>query len=69
MVKIEKKHCQVVGEAMYGERAVDHEVLDSIEVLSQRLSDLTKVNPAFENIGFSPYVQEMAKNRKAVALC
>jgi len=65
MIESDSKHYQIVEKSLAGDRAVDEQTFDSLEVLSERLEHLKKVDRIFDGVTFSPQVMDLkARNRE-----
>jgi len=65
MIESDSKHYQIVEKSLAGDRVVDEQTFDSLEVLSERLEHLKKVDRIFDGVTFSPQVMDLkARNRE-----
>jgi hypothetical protein len=62
------RHCQIVGESLMGERAVDEQTCASMAILAERLERLKQSIDLFAGVAFSPYVQKMKRHAEAVMM-
>lgn len=69
MNEVESNHCQIVGQGLAGERAVDEQTFASLAVLGERLRRLRKLDEAFEKVTFSDAARELAKQKNVIAVC
>jgi hypothetical protein len=69
MIGMESRHCQIVTETLNGTRPADNQSLASMEILSQRLEKLQKLNKAFAKIELSSQAKELMKQKSALAVC
>ncbi len=68
MIGMDLNHCQIVGKGLAGERAVDEQTLASLEILTERLERLKKLDKAFSCIEFSSAVEKLKSRRNTVAV-
>lgn len=68
MIGMDLNHCQIVEQGLTGERAVDEQTLASLEILSERLERLKKLDKAFSCIKFSSAVKKLKVCRNIVAV-
>jgi aspartyl/asparaginyl-tRNA synthetase len=68
MIGMDLNHCQVVGKGLTGKRAVDEQTLASLEILTERLERLKKLDKTFSRIEFSSAVEKLKSRRNAVAV-
>ncbi len=69
MNEMESNHCQIVGQSLAGERAVDEQTFTSLAVLGERLGRLRKLDEAFEKVTFSDAARKLAKQKNVMAVC
>ena len=60
MIGTDLNHCQIVSESLAGARAVDEQALAALAVLTDRLTRLKKMNPAFAGVTLSTYAESLA---------
>ncbi len=65
---MEANHCKILEQSLNGERKVDEQTFDSLEILGERLERLKKNSLFFGKISFSPAVEQLAKSRHAMAV-
>jgi hypothetical protein len=68
MIGMDLNHCRIVEKGLTGERAVDEQTFASLEILTERLERLKKLDKVFSSIGFSPAVKKLKARRNAVAV-
>jgi hypothetical protein len=68
MVGMDLNHYRIVEQGLTGERAVDEQTLASLEVLTERLERLKKLDKAFAGVEFSSAVRKLKARRDAVAV-
>ncbi|MFA5238207.1 MAG: hypothetical protein WC476_00685 [Phycisphaerae bacterium] len=68
MIGMDLNHCRIVEKGLTGERAVDEQTLASLEILSERLDRLKKLDSMFSGIEFSSAVRNLKARRNAVAV-
>ncbi len=68
MIGMDLNHCQIVRRCLSGEKAVDEQVLTSLEILAERLERLQKLGSAFSGIEFSSAVKQLKTRRNAIAV-
>ena len=68
MIESDSKHYQIVEKSLAGDRAVDEQTFDSLEVLSERLEHLKKVDRIFDGVTFSPQVMDLKARNREVAV-
>lgn len=69
MNRTESRHCQIVTETLNGTRPNDQRSLQSLEILSQRLERLKKLDKSFVKIELSPHAKQLLKKNTALAVC
>jgi len=65
---MDSNHCQIVEKSLTGERAVDEQTLASLEILTERLERLKKLDGLFSGIEFSSAVEKLKTRKNAVAV-
>jgi hypothetical protein len=68
MIGMDLNHYQIVEQGLTGERAVDEQTLASVEILSERLDRLKKLDKIFSGIEFSSVVKKLKSRRNIVAV-
>jgi hypothetical protein len=68
MVGMDLNHYRIVEQGLTGERAVDEQTLASLEILTERLERLKKLDKVFSGIEFSSAVRRLKARRDAVAV-
>ena len=68
MLGMDSNYYQVVKDALAGERAIDEQALTAVEILRDRLERLKKADRSFAGVVFSPFVQQLAKRQKKLAV-
>jgi len=68
MIGMDLNHCRIVERGLTGERAVDEQTLTSLEILTERLERLKKLDSIFSGIEFSSAVRNLKARRNAVAV-
>ena len=68
MIESDSNHCQIVGNSLTGDRAVDEQTFASLEILSERLGRLKNNDKIFDGVTFSPEVMELKARNRAVAV-
>ncbi len=68
MVGMDLNHYRIVEQGLTGERAVDEQTLASLEILTERLERLKKLDKVFAGVGFSSAVRKLKARRDAVAV-
>jgi len=68
MIEVDSNHCQIVKDSISGKRAVDEQTFASLTILGERLERLKKLDNIFDSVAFSPAVEKLKKQRKAVAI-
>ena len=69
MIGTDLNHCQIVNESINSERCIDEQTFASLAILSERLEGLKKASPAFASVSFSPALENLAKQKKTMAVC
>ncbi|MDD5326309.1 MAG: hypothetical protein PHY02_00660 [Phycisphaerae bacterium] len=68
MIGMDLNHCRIVEKTLTGESAVDEQTLASLEILTERLDRLKKLDSIFSGIEFSSAVRNLKTRRNAVAV-
>lgn len=68
MIGMDLNHCQIVEKGLTGEREVDEQTFVSLEILTERLERLKKLDKLFSSIDFSSAVEKLKTRRNAVAV-
>ncbi len=68
MIGMDLNHCQIVEKSLAGKRAVDEKTLASLEILTERLERLRKLDKSFANIEFSSAVERLKGRKNKVAV-
>ena len=68
MIDMDWDYCHIVSDALAGVRPVDAKALESMEVLTDRLAHLHKVDSRFSGISFSPMAEQMSVQARALAV-
>ncbi len=68
MIESDSKHYQIVEKSLAGDRAIDEKTFASLEVLSERLEHLKKVDRIFDGVTFSPQVMDIKARIREVAV-
>ena len=68
MIDMDWDHCHIVNDSLAGVRPVDAKALESMEVLTDRLAHLHKVDTRFAGISFSPMAEQMSVQARALAV-
>lgn len=68
MIGMDLNHCQIVGKGLTGERDVDEQTFASLEILTERLERLKKLDKLFSSIDFSTAVEKLKTRGNAVAV-
>jgi len=68
MIEMDSNHCRIVEKSLTGERAVDEQTLASLEILTERLERLKKLDGLFSGIEFSSAVKRLKTRKNAVAV-
>ncbi len=68
MIEMDLDHCRIVEKALTGERTVDEQTFASLEILTERLERLKKLDKLFSRIEFSSAVERLKSQRDAVAV-
>jgi len=69
MIGSDWNHRQILKESISGRRAVDERTFASLEILTDRLERLKKLDKVFSKVTFSPAVRELVERRNAVPVC
>ena len=51
---------KIINDTLTGKRTIDETTFSSVAVLAERMEQLKRNNEIFENINFSPEVEELA---------
>jgi hypothetical protein len=68
MIEMDLNHCRIVEKGLTGERAVDEQTFASLEILTERLEQLKKLDGIFSSIEFSPAVEKLKARRDTVSV-
>jgi hypothetical protein len=68
MIGMDLNHCRIVEKGLTGEQAVDEQTFASLEILTERLERLKKLDKVFSSIGFSPAVEKLKTRRNAITV-
>jgi hypothetical protein len=68
MLELYQDHCQVVKEALQGERTIDERTYASIAVLDDRLARVKKMGEKFSRIEFSPAIKHLITRPSKLAI-
>jgi hypothetical protein len=68
MIEADSSRVRILQKSLNGERAVDEQTFASLEILSERLEVLKKLDEVFEKVGFSPVVERLKAQRSAVVV-
>ena len=68
MIGMDWDHCHTVNDSLTGARPVDTKVLESVEVLKDRLAHLHQMDSRFAGIGFSPMAERLSEKARALAV-
>lgn len=68
MIGMDLNHCRIVQNSLNGVKAVDEQTFASLEILTERLERLKKLDRMFSGIEFSSAVERLKSRRKAVAV-
>ncbi|MBN1391555.1 MAG: hypothetical protein JW947_02000 [Sedimentisphaerales bacterium] len=68
MIGMELNHCRIVEKGLTDEGAVDEQTFASLEILTERLERLKKLDKVFSGIEFSSAVERLKARRNAVAV-
>ena len=68
MLELFQDHCQVVKEALQGEKTIDERTYASIEALDDRLQRVRKLGEKFSKIEFSPAVKNLMTRPSKLAV-
>ena len=66
MITMESNYCRIVNESLSGQRDVDENTLAAVAVLAEKLERLRKIDTAFADVEFSPYVDSLVSQRRTV---
>ena len=65
---IDCDYFEIVTESLAGGRSVDEETFSSVAVLAERLDRLKKNSSVFNNVSFSPELEELAEREMISAI-
>ena len=68
MIEMETDHCRIVEQSLSGRRGLDEQTFASLAILGERLERLKKLSGVFEEIGFSPAVKKLKRQKSALAV-
>ena len=68
MYTTELDHCEIVHDSLAGNRTIDDQTFDSINILAERLENVHKLHRALIDIEFSPHVQALAEQELKLAV-
>jgi hypothetical protein len=68
MIETDSNHCQIVEKSLIGERAVDEQTFASLEILTERLERLKKLDSIFSSVDFSSAVKKLKTRKNALAV-
>lgn len=69
MIETDLHDFKIVGNALRGQKALDEQTFASVSILAKRLQRVKNLGKGFSEICFSPAVEELAKQKNAVAVC
>ena len=65
---MDSNHCQIVAESISGKRAIDEQTFASLTILEERLQRLKQIDSAFEDVSFSPAIEELMRRKNTIAI-
>ena len=65
---MDSNHCQIVAESISGKRAIDEQTFASLTILEERLQRLKQIDSAFEDVSFSPAIDELMRRKNTIAI-
>ncbi|HUT31094.1 MAG TPA: hypothetical protein VMX13_14970 [Sedimentisphaerales bacterium] len=68
MIEMDLDHCRIVEQSLCGQRSVDEQTFASLAVLGERLERLRKASGVFAEIGFSPAVKKLKREKSVLAV-
>ena len=68
MFAAETEQFEILKQSLSGQRDTDERTYSSVAVLAERLERLRKSSSLFEDVSFSPYVEELASREMISAL-
>ena len=68
MYTTELDHCEIVHDSLAGNRTIDEQTFDSINILAEKLENVHKLHRAFIDIEFSPHIQALAEQEQKLAV-
>ena len=69
MFATEMDHFKVLSENLNGSREIDEQTFSAVAVLAERMDRLKRSNPLFEQISFSPEIEELACSDALSEIC
>ena len=69
MFATEMDHFEVLSDNLNGSREIDEQTFSCVAVLAERMDRLKRSNPLFEQISFSPEVEELACSEALSEIC
>lgn len=69
MFATETDHFEVLSENLNGSREIDEQTFSSVAVLAERMDRLKRSNSLFEQISFSPEVEELSCSDLLSEIC
>lgn len=69
MIATEMDHFKVLSENLNGSREIDEQTFSAVAVLAERMDRLKRSNPLFEQISFSPEIEELACSDALSEIC
>ena len=68
MIEMDLHDFKIVGDGLRGQ-TVDEQTFASVSILAERLQRVKSLGKGFSEICFSPEVEQLAKQKSAVAVC
>jgi len=69
MFATETDNFQILSQNLNGSREIDEQTFSSVAVLAERMDRLKRSNPLFEQISFSPEIDELACSDALSEIC
>ena len=66
---MDSNHYHIISQSLMGDRSADEETFASLEILSERLERVKKLDKSFGKIEFSPAVKKLKRQKNTVAVC
>ncbi len=69
MFEKQSDHFKVINDSLTGSRPLDEETFSSVAVFAERLEKLKRKSDYFDDITFSPQLEELAQCEMISAIC